>query len=316
MKQKMDRDTKIQKVILPTICGALCLSLVGGYIYYVNHPEIVWGDKALPYENTYIENNENEDIDEEEFKKFMETYELSEKEKMQLKLNSKDSKEYNEEDYQNIDIIDNNKINEVVNNEDSNINKSNSNTQMLENNKSNNIINEVKEVNNNQNVASNNVASNNSNTEVLMQNTQNNVINNNQESNIQPILVDNTNKVSSEQLPATGSAGYDKNGLPYLLPGQEYTFNEITGFPNEAPRDEASAKNNYNEVTNPKNGVKYLYINHFGDQEWHISSIDEQNERARRNRDGIQRFDGATNLRKLTDDEISEIAGNIRRSLN
>lgn len=75
---KNSSEKKIQKLI-PVACVAICISLTGGYIYYENQLNKMRENK--PIENTY---KEYKNSSEEDFKKFLENYTLSESEKAEL----------------------------------------------------------------------------------------------------------------------------------------------------------------------------------------------------------------------------------------
>lgn len=61
------------------LCAMVCITLVGGYIYYETHPE-----KFNTMENTYVEIDDNS---EKEFDDFLKNYELSDNEKQELNNN-------------------------------------------------------------------------------------------------------------------------------------------------------------------------------------------------------------------------------------
>ena len=75
--------------IVKGVCAVICISLVGGYIYYVNNPNIIWKD-AKPYEERIV------DVSKEEYDNILNNVNITNKENNELNnnINTKNSKDY------------------------------------------------------------------------------------------------------------------------------------------------------------------------------------------------------------------------------
>ena len=78
-KKEVKRNMKIN-----AICGVLCISLIGGTIYCMNNPELIWKDIEKPTERV-VDVSETTD---EEFQKILDNMHISEQEKKMIENNA------------------------------------------------------------------------------------------------------------------------------------------------------------------------------------------------------------------------------------
>lgn len=85
-----EKARKTSQIIL----AVFCISLIGGYAYYVKHPEIIWGDEASKYPERIVDLTETTDA---EFQKILDDIQITTEENFAIEQDIQVKDDYKRE---------------------------------------------------------------------------------------------------------------------------------------------------------------------------------------------------------------------------